>query len=237
MPTINIYCDESCHLENDQKKVMVLGAAWGEIDKCKEASRALIDLKKRHGLKATYDMKWVTVSPSKLDFFLEVIDYFFDSSQLMFRAIIVPDKGILDHKNHNQTHDDWYYKMFFVLLKNILNRKNQYRIYLDIKDTRSNAKVVKLGQIIQTSMLDFDSSIVERLQQIRSHESQLIQFADLFIGAVGYANRGLTTSRAKLAIVQRVREKTGLTLTKTTLPSERKFNLFSWNPQPKVDWQ
>jgi len=24
----NIYCDESCHLENDGEKVMVLGAIW-----------------------------------------------------------------------------------------------------------------------------------------------------------------------------------------------------------------
>jgi len=24
----NVYCDESCHLENDKQKVMVLGAVW-----------------------------------------------------------------------------------------------------------------------------------------------------------------------------------------------------------------
>lgn len=27
--TFNIYCDESCHLEHDQQKVMVLGEAQG----------------------------------------------------------------------------------------------------------------------------------------------------------------------------------------------------------------
>jgi hypothetical protein len=26
--TYNIYCDESCHLENDKQEVMVLGAVW-----------------------------------------------------------------------------------------------------------------------------------------------------------------------------------------------------------------
>ena len=26
--TYNIYCDESCHLENDDKPVMLLGAIW-----------------------------------------------------------------------------------------------------------------------------------------------------------------------------------------------------------------
>ena len=31
--TFNIYCDESCHLENDGQKAMVLGAVWCPLDK------------------------------------------------------------------------------------------------------------------------------------------------------------------------------------------------------------
>jgi len=27
-PIYNVYCDESCHLENDNQKIMVLGAVW-----------------------------------------------------------------------------------------------------------------------------------------------------------------------------------------------------------------
>ncbi len=26
--TFNVYCDESCHLENDHQKAMVLGVVW-----------------------------------------------------------------------------------------------------------------------------------------------------------------------------------------------------------------
>ncbi len=29
----NVYCDESCHLENDQQNVMVLGAVWCQLEK------------------------------------------------------------------------------------------------------------------------------------------------------------------------------------------------------------
>lgn len=29
----NLYCDESCHLENDGQKAMVLGAVWCPDDK------------------------------------------------------------------------------------------------------------------------------------------------------------------------------------------------------------
>jgi hypothetical protein len=37
--TFNIYCDESCHLENDHQKVMVLGAVWCPFDKTRETGR------------------------------------------------------------------------------------------------------------------------------------------------------------------------------------------------------
>jgi len=32
----NIYCDESCHLENDRQKAMVLGSVWCPLDKGRE---------------------------------------------------------------------------------------------------------------------------------------------------------------------------------------------------------
>jgi hypothetical protein len=32
----NIYCDESCHLEHDQQKAMVLGAVWCPLEKIKK---------------------------------------------------------------------------------------------------------------------------------------------------------------------------------------------------------
>ncbi len=212
---------------------MVLGAVWAEVDAGREAARRIIHLKERHGLRPTFDLKWVAVAPTKLPFFLDVVDYFFDNSSLMFRSVVIPDKDILDHEAYGQTHDDWYYKMFFLLLKQIFLRQNQYRVYIDIKDTRSSAKVARLHKIISNSILDFDSSIVQRVQHVRSHEVQLLQLADLLMGAIGYANRGLTTSSAKLAIVTRIRERSGFRLTRSTLPSERKFNLFCWSPRDR----
>ena len=37
--TFKVYCDESCHLENDHQKVMVLGAVWCLFDKTRETGR------------------------------------------------------------------------------------------------------------------------------------------------------------------------------------------------------
>jgi hypothetical protein len=35
----NVYCDESCHLENDGQKAMLLGAVWCPPDKTREIAR------------------------------------------------------------------------------------------------------------------------------------------------------------------------------------------------------
>ena len=103
------------------------------------------------------------------------------------------------------------------MLKQILNEHHRYHIYLDIKDTRGGRKIRKLHEVICNSMYDFDRNIIERLQLIRSEESELLQLADLFIGALAYIHRDLNSSEAKLAVIERIKEKSGHLLTKNTL--------------------
>ena len=76
----NVYCDESCHLENDGIKVMALGAIWCPVAKRAEISKRLREIKLKHGLSADFEIKWTKVSKGKLDFYLDVIDYFFGHS-------------------------------------------------------------------------------------------------------------------------------------------------------------
>ena len=226
--TYNVYCDESCHLENDQQASMVLGAVWCPIDKVKEVSTRLREIKSRHNLKPDFEIKWTKVSPGKQQFYLDIIDYFFDDDDLHFRGLVIPDKSKLDHSRFIQDHDTWYYKMYFTLLKAILEPTSHYRIYLDIKDTRSADKVAKLHEVLSNTVLDFSKQVVERVQTVRSHEIEILQLTDLLAGSIGYVNRRLHKSPAKTAIVDRVRQRSGYTLTKSTLYRENKVNLLCW---------
>jgi len=228
----NIYCDESCHLENDRLTIMVLGAVWCPFEKAKEIAVRIREIKAQHKLPANFEIKWVKVSPAQLDFYMDVMDYFFDDDDLHFRALIVEDKTKLRHNDFGQTHDDWYYKMYFDMLKVILFPYSHYRIYLDIKDTRSKGKVDHLHEVLSNNMYDFRREIIERVQTVRSHEVEQLQLADLLIGAVAYANRNLQTSQAKLELVHRMRERSGYRLTSKTLYLEDKVNLFLW----EADW-
>lgn len=233
--TFNIYCDESCHLESDRKKAMVLGAVWLPLEKVRSVSDAIGDLKEKHKLSRHFEAKWTSVSPAKEEFYLELVDYFFNTPELHFRALVVPDKSKLIHKQFNQTHDEWYYKMYYHLLDTLLNvilsPNDKHRIYLDIKDTQGQKKVEKLREVLSNKMYDFDMAIIERMQLIRSHEVAVMQVADLLIGALSALHRGETKSAAKLKLIERIRERSGYSLTKTTLPKEEKMNIFIWQPR------
>lgn len=225
----NVYCDESCHLENDRQKAMVLGAVWCPLEKARKIAVRIREIKVKHGLPPGFEIKWVKVSPAKVQFYLDIMDYFFDDDDLHFRALIVPDKSLLRHEDFGQTHDDWYYKMYFDLLKVILHPHAQYRIYLDYKDTQGAAKVARLHQVLCNNMYDFSREIIERIQLVRSHEVEMLQVADLLTGTVSYVNRELDTSRAKQLLVERMRQRSGYMLTQTTLLRENKINLFRWH--------
>ena len=225
----NIYCDESCHLENDHIKVMVLGAIWCAKEKKHEICKRIREIKSDFGLAPAFEIKWNKISPAKKDFYLRLIDYFFDDDDVHFRALIVPDKSVLKHDQFNQTHDDFYYRMYFDLLKVILTPSNSYNIYIDIKDTRSQRKVEKLAEVLHTcSHYDFDKKIIKHVQQIRSHEVEFLPLADLLTGAISYHCRGLQTNSAKSVIIKRIQERSRYSLNNSTLFRENKLNLFFW---------
>ncbi|MGL6195306.1 MAG: DUF3800 domain-containing protein [Thermoguttaceae bacterium] len=246
----NIYCDESCHLQRPDEKVMVLGAIIVPSKSVPKISRQLREIKIKHKLLShaelqkdrskQFESKWTKVSPGKEDFYLDWINYFFDTQELGFRAVVI-DKSQINHEIiPGQTHDTWYYKMFFNAIEPLIDPENRYAIYLDIKDTRSEFKRRELEKVLRNSQRDYDRSIIKRVQHIRSHESEILQLADLLIGAICYKQRRMKElekeqpSKTKLKIIELIRRRSGKTLERTTLLRERKLNLFFWQPQENV---
>lgn len=236
---INIYCDESCHLQNDKQSVMVLGAIHCPASKKDEIFLRIDELKRKYNLipkynkhpkenRTYYEIKWNKVSKSQIDFYRDVIDYFFDDDDLSFRVLVVPDKSLLDYEKYGHTHDTFYYKMYFSMLKAILQPEFAHNIYIDIKDTRSTEKVHKLEKVLRNDKYDYNKEIIKKVQQVRSHEVELVQLADLLIGAVSYVCRGLNTSEAKNELIELIRHRSRYSLLKSTLIKERKFNIFIW---------
>jgi len=225
---INIYCDESCHLGNDRQKAMVLGAIWCLDEKKKEIFKKIREIKVKHQLSPSFEIKWTKVSESKVSFYEDLINYFFDDDHLHFRALVIPDKSIIEHESRNQDHDTWYYKMYFSMLKVIIEPHGKNRIFLDIKDTRSAGKMKKLHDVLCNANYDFNKEIIETVQTVRSHEVELIQLVDLLIGAISYINRDLSGNAGKLRLIEKIKKRSGYNLRLSTYVKEDKFNIFIW---------
>ena len=225
----NVYCDESCHLESDHQPVMLLGCIWCPKDAVRSISVELRKLKIKYSARG--ELKWVKVSKSKESFYIDLVNYFFEASELHFRCLVVKNKSELDHTFFNQgSHDTFYYKMCYSMLRAVLGPLNEYYIYLDIKDTRSQNKINILKEVLCNNVYDFTKQMIANIQHIRSYESELLQLADLLIGAVSYKNRKLKGNQAKTSIINDIEEKIGQDLCSSTSLTNNKFNLFIFSP-------
>lgn len=225
----NIYCDESCHLENDGIPTMVLGGLYCPLADVRRITDFLRSIKAHHGLPVHFETKWTKVSAGKQHFYSDLIQFFLREDALQFRGVLIPDKGGLNHAHFGQDHSEWYYKMYYTMLRYVFLPPNSYQVYLDIKDSRGGEKTRHLHQVICNSLHDFNAETVVKVQQVRSDESEIMQLADLLIGAIAYHNRGLATNATKLTLIADLQTALGReALSSTSGFTRRKFNLLRW---------
>lgn len=216
--TFNLYCDESCHLENDRHGYMLISYISAPYNQITLHHEKIRELKQKHHF--YNEIKWSNVSHSKYAFFDELVDYFF-ATELNFRSIIV-DKSKIDNETRGQDYDTFYYLMYYQLLHHKINMEHTYNIYLDIKDTLSVYKIRKLREI-----LNIKYSCIRNLQNIVSKESLLMQLTDLLMGAISYhLNNKEKRVIAKRKLIEKIQSRFNLSLNHSTSKSQQKFNLF-----------
>lgn len=227
-----IYCDESCHLENDDSDIMVLGSILVDEELKSDYFEKVRQIKLLHNISSWNEIKWTKVSNSRLHFYYELIDWFFES-EIYFRALVAKNKKTLDHSLYsNGDYDLWYYKMYFRLLDPLLEWGQEYKVFIDIKDTRGGVRVRKLHEVLCNNIYDWNESVLKHIQQIHSNHSELLQICDLIIGAISYFHRGLyeeNSQSAKNKIITYLINR-GINLNVSSSRSEKKFNLFIWKP-------
>ena len=232
---INIYCDESCHLEHDNSNIMVLGAMSCKADAKETIFKDIRKIKMEFGLDSRFEIKWTKISKSKVDFYKRLVDYFFENDNLWFRGIIACHKKNLNNCKYNDgDYNTWYYKMYFSLLNPIIYESEKYKILIDIKDTHGGPRVKKLHEVLCNNKYDFKSEVIQGIYQINSKESEILQLADLMIGALSYYHRGLLTNglnSGKVELINYIQKKYKIDLDKITNRNEKKYNLFIWEPE------
>jgi hypothetical protein len=222
-----IYIDETCHLENDSQPVMCIGYTKIESENYDVLKNQIKKIKLEY--KSPTEIKWNKLSMSRLPLYKALIDFFFDHD-IQFRAVLVKNKSNLNHSVFNKgDHNTFYYKLTYQLLNNqwVNPADTSYKVLIDIKDTWGNIRLRKLKEVFDNK--HYGNSPFLHFQNIKSHENEFIQYADLFIGAIAYKAKEEhlkpEASEVKKEIVNYLEEKSGYQIDDGTPPWEEKFNI------------
>lgn len=228
----DLFCDESCHLEHDRIPVMCIGYIKVPHESYSELKEILHEIKLKY--RTPGEIKWNKFSTSRMPLYCELVDFFF-ASPMEFRCILIKYKDRLNHEDYNQgSHDNFYYKMIYYLLRPNVSGE-EYRVFMDIKDTRGKERIRKLEEIFGNYYRGNSPFI--HFQHLPSHENVFFQLTDLFIGAITYKSRPgfneYNRHPGKIEFIKYLEWKSGFSLDEGTAPWEIKFNIFDHQPKRK----
>ncbi|RKY06519.1 MAG: DUF3800 domain-containing protein [Planctomycetota bacterium] len=222
----DVYCDESRPDLLSSKKpgaqYMLIGSLWLPNACRDEYKKEIHALGNKH--KIGGEFKWQKISPSRLNFYKELIDWFFDKKdQLRFRCIAVDHSKVDLQTYHLSDQELGFYKFYYQLLHHWIQDFNEYNIFIDFKLNRRRDRLSDLRSCLASANL---SSKVNRVQAIGSNESVLLQLADVLTGISAYRlNNGINIKSAKHELLLKCEELLGKPISNTA-KSVHKFNVF-----------
>ncbi len=225
----DVYCDESrpdlLASKKSPAKYLVIGGLWLPTAKREEFKKQIHSLRDKH--KIGGEFKWRKVSPSKLDFYMELFEWFISQAEeLRFRCIVVDAQKVNLVKFHESDQELGFYKFYYHMLRHWILDFNQYAVFCDFKSNRKSNRLDTLKKCLHFSNL---SSSISTVQSVRSEESVLIQLVDVLVGACSAKfNQIGTPGGAKEKLIQNLELQLGKQLG-PTYRSEQKLNVFLIN--------
>ena len=229
-----IYCDESRQdLFNNKNSItsnnryICIGGIWIDSDLRENFKFNIKELQKKHNVFGEF--KWKNVTPSKYDFYEELVNLFFDyDDRIKFRCIVIDAKQVNMDKYNQSDSELGFYKFYYQLLTYWIDNSNKYNIYTDYKTNRKNDRLKDLKLILNNKV--HCSTTVSLIQAINSKESLLLQLEDVLMGVVAYKyNYGVHgKAKAKNELIKVVEDKLKKSITDNN-KYEKKFNIFKMN--------
>lgn len=226
----DIYCDESRQdlltapaSITDTNRFCCIG---GLMLPTKSRADLKLQIKKLRYKHCVYgELKWGTVSNNKLQFYTDLLDLFFETDSLNFRAVVIDARKVNNDLFNDGSSELGYYKFYYQLLVHWLSRDSGYRVFTDQKTNGNKHRLQDLKSILTSGV--HSSVQVYDIQAINSKDAFILQMENIIMGAVGYKYNfnGSGTSTAKNVIVNHIESKLGHAITATSR-SMQKFNIF-----------
>jgi len=223
---IEIYCDESnqqllSSTKPSQNRFFLIGGLWLPAAKRKLFKESITSI--AHAENCFGEAKWNNVCPSKLSFYIKLVDFFFEQgNDLRFRSIVIDSQKVDLRRYHQADQELGFYKFCYQLLKNWIEDFNDYFIFLDCKTNRMPNRLQTLQKFLREGNL---LANVRSVQALPSNELVLMQLTDVLLGAVAAKFNGSVESEAKVAVIERIEKYLNHNIMPTAR-SVRKFNVF-----------
>lgn len=220
-----VYCDESFvdlfTSSTPKARYMLMGSLWLPSELREEAKQKIREIRTRHNTWG--ELKWVKISPSRLECYTELTDMFLNyGKDMRFRCIAI-DNDVYTSSVHGGDNELGFYKFYYQMLKHWILDNNEYRIFCDMKTNRDKNRMHTLRQyLVQANRL----AKVTSVQAIPSAESALLQLCDILLGlACRRLNNDSQPSSAKKTLLEHFDNRLGRRIA-STARSEDKFNIF-----------
>lgn len=225
-----IYCDESGleALSNKQAHDYTgIGGIWIPADQRAALKEGIGAIKAKYNIRG--ELKWQKVSPSYIDLYKEIVDFFFNAGYIRFRVIEIEAEKV-DHIRFNSADAELgFYKFYYQLLQHWIFDFNEYVVFADLKQDRNKGRLKELEKVLDNANLTSD---IKQVQGLPSHESLGIQLADILTGMVtAKFNKEYKPDSAKAQLIQYLEEKYLSREIAPTAKWEEKFNVFKINLQ------
>lgn len=223
---IEIYCDESnqqllSSTKPTQNRFFLIGGLWLPSAKRGLFKEGIAKIKRTENCFG--EAKWSAVCPSKLSFYIRLVDFFFEQGyDLRFRCIVVDSQKVDLHKYHQADQELGFYKFCYQLLKNWIEDFKDYYIFVDCKTNRMPNRLQILQRFLREGNL---LANVHSVQALPSNQLVLLQVADVLLGAVAAKFNRSVKSKAKAALINRIEHHLNHEIMPTSR-TVRKFNVF-----------
>jgi hypothetical protein len=241
---LHIYCDES---RQTGERYMALGgiivpaAAISGIEAMASAYRH------KHRMHA--ELKWSRVSEKKYSEYQQFVDHFFDlnkDNKMHFHAMLI-DTHQLDHRTHNDRDPELgMYKFFYQLLIHSFGKKycregEDDRFIVKFDHRESKYPLAELKNILNNGMnsrLSIPTKPFHSVEAIDSKSSDLMQFTDVLLGAIGHQKNGFHlvpgARQAKINLAAHIAQKAVLPDLTCTPWGRGNFTIWNFRLQSKA---
>ena len=229
-PLLHVYCDES---RQTQDRYMVFGGIVVYASAVEAFSQAMTLW--RDGQNMHAELKWTKVSNQKVAEYKSLVDLFFSlagKNQLHFKSIVF-DTTQIDYKTyHEGDRELGLYKFFYQFLLHsfgqyAVEKDRRMLVFFDRRQTKQKLSTfcVILNRGIRKKFR-CDCDVVRNVQVVDSKKCDLMQIADVLMGAIGYQNNDCHlrpgARRAKIELADYIARKANLMSLKQNTPRKMK---------------